>query len=38
MTKRLLSNNTPNYFKFIMAPTRGKTCGLGHRNGTITLP
>ena len=25
-------------FKFIMIPTRGKTCGLHRRNGTITLP
>ena len=38
MTERLLSNNISNRFKFIMAPTLGKTCGLGRRNGTITLP
>ena len=38
MTKSLLSNNTSNRFKFIMAPTHGKTCGLGRRNGTKTLP
>ena len=38
MTKSLLSNNTSNAFKFIMIPTRGKTCGLHRRNGTITLP
>ena len=25
-------------FKFIMTPTRGKTCCLRRRNGTITLP
>ena len=38
MTEILLSNNTSNRFKFIMTPTRGKTCGLRIRNGTITLP
>ena len=38
MTESLLSNNTSNRFKFIMTPTRGKTCGLRRRNGTITLP
>ena len=37
MTESLLANNTSNRFKFIMAPTRGKTCGLGRRNGAITL-
>ena len=25
-------------FKFIMTPARGKSCGLPHRNGTITVP
>ena len=29
-------NNTSNRFKFIMAPSCGKTCGLGRRNGTTT--
>ena len=38
MTESLLSNNTSNCFMFIMTPTRGKTCGLGCRNGAITLP
>ena len=38
MTESLFSNNTSNRFKFIMTPTRGKTCGLGRRNGTVTLP
>ena len=38
MTESLLSNSTSNRFKFIMAPTRAKTCGLGRRNETITLP
>ena len=38
MIQHLLSNNTSNRFKFIMAPTRGKTCDLGCRNGTVTLP
>ena len=38
MTESLLSNNTSNYFKFIMTPIHGKTCGLRRRNGTITLP
>ena len=38
MTESLQSNNTSNPFKFIMTPTRRKTFGLGHRNGTITLP
>ena len=37
MTESLSSNSTSNHFKFIMAPTCGKTCGLGRRNGTITL-
>ena len=36
MTESLSSNNTSNRFKFIMTPKRGKTCGLRHRNGTIT--
>ena len=38
MVEGLSSNNTSNRFKFIMAPTHGKACGLGRRNGTITLP
>ena len=38
MTESLLSNNTSNRFRFIMTPTRGKTCGLRRRNGIITLP
>ena len=38
MIEGLSSNNTSNCFKFIMAPTHGKACGLGRRNGTITLP
>ena len=38
MTKKLMSNNTSNRFKLIMAPIRGKTCGLGRGNETITLP
>ena len=37
MTKSLLSNNTSNFFKSIMTPTRGKTCDLRRRNGIITL-
>ena len=37
VTESLLSSNTSNRFKFIMAPNRGKTCGLGRRNGTTTL-
>ena len=37
MTESLSSNSTSNHFEFIMALTRGKTCGLGRRNGTITL-
>ena len=37
-TKKLMSNNTSNHFKLIMAPIRGKTCGLGRGNETITLP
>ena len=36
MTESLLSNSTSR-FKFIMSLTRGKTCGLHRRNGTITL-
>ena len=38
MTESLLSKNTSNYLKFVMAPTRGKTSGLRRRKGTITLP
>ena len=38
MTERQLSNNTSNRFKFIMTSTRGKTCDLRRRNGTISLP
>ena len=38
MTKSLLSNKTSNRFEFIMAPNHGKTCGLGRRKGTKTLP
>ena len=38
MTEILFSNNTSNHFKFITTPTRGRTCGLRRRNGTITLP
>ena len=38
MTENLFSNNISNRFKFIMAPTHGKTCGLGRRNGAATLP
>ena len=38
ITESLLSNNTSNHFKLIMTSTRGKTCGLSRRNGTITLP
>ena len=38
MTECLLFNNTSNRFKFIMTPTRGKTCGLRRRNGIIALP
>ena len=34
MTESLLSNST-SPFKFIMTLTRGKTCGLRRRNGTI---
>ena len=37
MTESLLSNNTSNRSKFIMTPTRGINCGLGHRYGTIIL-
>ena len=37
MAENLFSNNTSNRFKFIMAPTHGKTCGLGRRNGATTL-
>ena len=37
MTQSLLSNNTSNHFKLYMTPTRGKTCGLGCGNGTMTL-
>ena len=37
MTESLLLNNTSNRSKFIMAPTRGINCGLGHRYGTIIL-
>ena len=38
MTEGLLTNNTTNRFKLIMTPPFGKTCGLPHKNGTITLP
>ena len=38
MIESLLSNSTTSHFKFIMTLTRGKTCGLRRRNGTITLP
>ena len=38
MTEILLSNNTSKHFKFIITPTRGKTCDLRRRNGTITPP
>ena len=37
MTESLLSNNTSDRFKFIMTPTREKTCDLCRRNET-TLP
>ena len=37
MTESLLSNDTSNCFNLITTPTRGKTCGLCSRNGTITL-
>ena len=38
ITESLFSSNTSNRFEFIMTPTRGRTCGLRRRNGTITLP
>ena len=38
ITESLFSINTSNPFKFVMTSTRGKICGLGQRNGTITLP
>ena len=38
MTESLFSNNTSHCFKFIMTPTREKTCGLGCRKETRTLP
>ena len=31
----LLSNNKSNHYKSILTPTRGKTCGLHCRNGTM---
>ena len=37
MTESLLSNNTSNRFKFVMDPTRRKTCDVCRSNGTITL-
>ena len=38
MTETLLPSNTSNYFKIIMTPTRGKTCGFRRGKKTITLP
>ena len=38
MTEILLSKNISNHFKFIMAPTHGKTSVLRRRNGRVTLP
>ena len=35
MIEGLFSNNTWNRYKFIKTPTRGKTCGLRRRNGTM---
>ena len=35
MIESLLSSITSNHFKSIVTPTRGKTCGLHHRNGTM---
>ena len=37
MTECLLFNNTSNRFKFIMTPTRGKTCGDLCRNAALTV-